>query len=196
MKVINFNKYKRKLGYSMNVNIKNSSQIEKKAEGLLDKYGVDKAPVNLFELCNGEGIKLSNVKFKNYKDDYIVGAIKKDKDGKINIYINKEENLDKRRFVIAQALGHYILEDFDEKGQRVILGKRDAYNSKNKQGFKANEFAENLLMNKDKVKKECLKLQKCKVSDDIIINSLAEMFGVSEQVMKFRLENLGLIKHV
>lgn len=198
MKIINFNDYKRKLGYSMNANIdiKDSYQIEDKAEKLLEKYGVDKAPVNLFELCNREGIKLSNVKFKNYKDDYIAGAIKKDKEGKTKIYINKEENLDKKRFVIAQALGHYILEDLDEKGQKIILGKKDSYNQKNKQSVEANEFALNLLMNKDKVTEEYFKLAKYKVSRDIIISSLAKRFGVSEQVMKFRLENLGLIKHV
>lgn len=170
----------------------NLDEIERKASELLDLYELNQVPVNLYELCNRLNISVSNTKFKEYENDYIVGAIKKDDDGNVKIYINKDDSINRNRFTIAHELGHYCLEHISNNGQRMTLARRDGYNTNNYIEKQANQFAAALLMNKDKVRKEYEEMKNLKVSSSTIINILSRMFGVSEQAMKFRLKNLEL----
>lgn len=170
----------------------NLEEIEKKASELLDLYELNQVPVNLYELCNRLNISISNTKFKEFENDYIVGAIKKDDNGNVKIYINKEDSLNRNRFTIAHELGHYSLGHIGNNGQRMTLARRDGYNTNNDIEKQANQFAAALLMNEKKVRKEYEELKKLKVSISTVINILSRLFGVSEQAMKFRLKNLEL----
>lgn len=206
MKVININDYKRKVGNKMKNDIAvknidsitqpfdiNIDEIEKKAKDLLELHELNQVPVNLFELCDRLGIQLSNTKFKEYKNDYIIGAIKKESDGKIKIYINKEDSLNRNRFTIAHELGHYTLEHLGKSGERMTLARRDGYNTIDRIERQANQFAAALLMNKEKLESEFKELDGIPISKISKINLMSRIFGVSEQAMKFRLMNLGLI---
>lgn len=166
--------------------------IEKKAIELLNMHELNQVPVNLFELCDRLNISISNTKFKEYENDYIVGAIKKESNGNVKIYINKDDSISRNRFTMAHELGHYYLGHLGQSGQRMTLARRDGYNTHDDIEKQANQFAAALLMNKDKLKKEYDELKNLNVPLSTTVNILSRIFGVSEQALKFRLINLEL----
>jgi Zn-dependent peptidase ImmA (M78 family) len=93
------------------------------------------------------------------------------------VYVNRSDHPVRQRFTIAHELGHLMLHP---------LGKafRDTTFSGNWQETQANRFAADLLMPEWML--------------DIAVHStggnverLARLFGVSEQAMRYRLENTG-----
>ena len=177
------------------VSLKGNAQpdIEKKAQELLDLHELNQVPVNLYELCDRLNITVSNVKFKEYKDDYIMGAIKKESNDNIKIYINKNDSINRKRFTMAHEIGHYTLGHLGEHRQLMTLARRDGYNTDNIYERQANQFAAALLMDKNKLEKEYKELKELRVSSSTTVSILARIFSVSEQAMTFRLINLGLI---
>lgn len=98
------------------------------------------------------------------------------------IYINRTESLTRQRFTCAHELGHRALGHSGDQLDRpsgFVIGQFDF------KEVEANAFAASLLMPKWSI--EAL------IVDQNIknIDALAEIFGVSQNAMRFRLINLG-----
>lgn len=98
------------------------------------------------------------------------------------IRVNKSQNIRRQRFTIAHELGHYMMhrnksESFtDEVFFRTE--KKDLIE------YRANEFASQLLMPEEKVRRA--------ISDGVRnLGELSERFNVSSAAMKVRVQELG-----
>lgn len=104
-------------------------------------------------------------------------------DGVWIIQINKNHNKKRQRFTLAHELGHYILHK--EKN----FGFKDAVFFRNEiidsMEYSANEFASQLLMPEQSVKK-CIENENIRN-----IGKLADIFDVSAAAMKYRIISLG-----
>ncbi|MFT8483030.1 MAG: ImmA/IrrE family metallo-endopeptidase [Gluconobacter cerinus] len=100
------------------------------------------------------------------------------REGRPVILINRQRSLTHQRFTLAHELGHFFMghgeRDRDTKKQ---LRKRDPVE------FSANRFAAAILMPSDLVEDE--------IRRRTPISEMATLFGVSEEAMGYRLQNLG-----
>ncbi|MCK5019789.1 MAG: ImmA/IrrE family metallo-endopeptidase [Candidatus Peribacteraceae bacterium] len=116
----------------------------------------------------------------------ISGALRRE--GKVwKIYVNKQDSKQRQLFTIAHELGHYFIhkDDQDEfvDGQFIARNETQKYLE---QELEANEFAGNLIMPEEAVRR-CIPDT---ISRDTI-HAMAQQFGVSTMAMETRLRNLG-----
>ena len=157
-------------------------KAENAAVELLKKYTIEEPLVPVFEIAQNEGL---TIKMFNPDDQLrnVAGFLDiKEK----TIYVNSQEPANRQTFTIAHELGHYILEH--EENKIGVLLRYPEIRNKNKDPLEqeANCFAAELLVPRDmlkKVKSEYNLSQK----DDIDI--LARLFGVSKEVMGYRLKH-------
>ena len=103
-------------------------------------------------------------------------------DGVWVIRVNKNQNIRRQRFTVAHELGHYMMhrnksESFtDEVFFRTE--KKDAIE------YRANEFASQLLMPEERVRRAI-------AGGDRNLGKLSERFNVSSAAMKARVQELG-----
>lgn len=120
------------------------------------------------------------------------GGIKKWNDGFV-IYIPSFYSADKKRFAVAQELGHLFLH-MGYKISPELWGKQKNmvyYESKYPlEEYQANDFAEALLMPKDVYKKV---LDQYTVGNKVQTAKIAEYFGVSVSTAYSRGKLLGLL---
>ena len=190
-KVIYFNKFykdtKRKGGTM-------SMHIDNLAKSILEKYDLLELPVDPFKLAHIENIDIYNANFKKLDQDYVLGAIQKDKNENISIYINERDAYTRRRFTLAHELGHYYLGHLNGHANQIVELERNAgYNTNNIQEIQANQFAASLLMEKSSVIEYYNILKNSNHTFNYILATLSDIFGVSQQAMNFRLKNLGLL---
>lgn len=169
--------------------------IDKKARTILEKFDLLELPVDPLKLANIENIDVYNANFKKIgKEDYVLGAIKKDENKKISIYVNEKDTYNRRRFTIAHELGHFYLGHLNESTNQIVELERNAgYNTSNNIEVEANQFAAALLMEKNAVTENFRILKNANCTIDYTTSTLSDLFGVSQQAMKYRLKNLGLI---
>jgi Zn-dependent peptidase ImmA (M78 family) len=152
------------------------------ATDLLRKHWLGKSiPVKPEEIARNEGVKVAYIDAASadISGEYLINQ------GEPTILFNRFHSSVRQRFTIAHELGHHIL----KHGPRY----RDTENSiLNITGdpieTSANRFAAELLM-------PIFSVSTLVVDQGVTsLSELASSFEVSEQAMKFRLKNLGLIR--
>lgn len=151
------------------------------SERLLRKYNITTPPVPIENIIKGEGLNVYEVDFKDH-NDLVSGLIVPEKK---TIYVNKYEQDNRQAFTIAHELGHWIMHKPElEKGDSelaVLYRKTGPGGNVDPKEKEANCFAANLLVPKSLLDKYPL--------EKYTIPELAQIFGVSEQVIAFRLAN-------
>lgn len=153
------------------------------AEQLLATAKVTAAPVDVYDLAHRCGVRVLTYDF----DQMVDGLVVQLDDGPAIGLDESRGHEERRRFTLAHELGHYLLRhtatfyvDYHDAGSSS--GQSPHYNWRNERS--ANEFAANLLMPADLVRKAHRR------TDSIV--ELAQQFEVSKPAMGFRLSSLGL----
>jgi Zn-dependent peptidase ImmA (M78 family) len=115
----------------------------------------------------------------------VSGALVKRPGADPSILLNAEDSKNRKRFTCAHELGHFIRRT-DEPEQYEYVDYRDQLSSTGKDAEEkfANRFAANLLMPEF--------LVKAFHDEQLPEFRMAKKFGVSQEAMHYRLENLGL----
>ena len=167
-------------------------EYKEKIMSLITKYDLG-LPVNIKKLANKLGL---NVSYSKELSDDISGEIHLQ--SKL-IYINKNHSKTRMRFTLAHEIGHYFN---DSDVQSVIIDTNNVIHRRdgnwNFREYRANNFAAELLMPYELMIKEGDKIlpQVAKIdgkpSRRDFIKQMAKKFNVSEQSMKYRLQNTEL----
>jgi Zn-dependent peptidase ImmA (M78 family) len=116
----------------------------------------------------------------------VAGIIRKEADFKNpEIFLNEADPYDRRRFTCAHALGRYCRnEEVGKEGVWEIVKRRDffAVPIGDAEEVYATEFAAEMLMPRAVFRE---------IRDSRSVASFAAMFGVTADVMRFRLEQIG-----
>lgn len=120
------------------------------------------------------------------------GGIKKQNDGFV-IYIPSFYSAERKRFAVAQELGHLFLHMGYKISPKLWNKQRNMFYYESKyplEEYQANDFAEALLMPKDVYKKV---LDQYTVGNKVQTAKIAEYFGVSVSTAYSRGKLLGLL---
>lgn len=186
--------------------------IEQVAHDVLAKYvkrgGVHKV---FNEIMGAEGIKFRKM---NSKNNHFVGALTKYTNGQPYILVNNSIDNDGRmHFTIAHELGHYFLShqltqnSFYCSNSEIV--EEGVWQNPIEQ--EANYFASCLLMPEQKIKNAFLAMlansRRAKIKDYLYVkndwtfgiwcgirNNLMKRYGVSEAALRYRLQQIGLVK--
>lgn len=168
-----------------------STAIARKIREALAKTNTESPPVDVEEIARNCGISI----VRDQLEDDISGFIVRKKD-QIYIGINSSHPANRQRFSIAHELGHYFLHL--TQSNDFFVDRNAAYfrNQKSGQGtisqeIAANTFAAELLMPQRMIEQELSRHEG--ELDDIEIYKLSNQFRVSDQAMRYRLANLGVI---
>lgn len=163
-------------------------EIEARARGLLEDFGLLDMAVDPIRLANEVGIKVFNAKF----GDSDLHGLLATRDGKSTVYVNADDQPQRKRFTIAHELGHFTLhlsggdQEFIDNADnfRTTIDPDAAWTPSRRQEWEANVFAAALLM------PEALVRQKwAEIGDP---EGMARWFQVSQSAMNIRLDTLGL----
>lgn len=176
------------------------AQIEQRAKAVLNNAGAYDVPIDLAKVAHS----LSVAVHYDPLEDKISGVLMV-KGEERHALINGTHHSNRQRFSLAHELGHLVLHDADGDRlfidtnmrvyQRVGASTDAAYNqpdspTKPHEEREANQFASALLMPEDLVRSEAQSLD---LLDEYDVAHLARRFGVSDQAMSIRLQQLGLI---
>ncbi len=131
-------------------------------------------PIDLVKITRYHDLDLVGVTFN---ESNISGALSRDQR---KIYVKNSDSHARKRFTIAHEIGHYLLHNDDEE----ILYRRDTslYNPAQEEKEKeANRFAANLLVPTELLRKYYV------VEKNTY--HLAELFGVSEEMMRYKMSS-------
>ena len=173
------------------------NEIETLTETILkDSNQFLKAPVDIIKIAKENNIIVVESEFE---DTSISGMISK-KANQAMIVVNKKDNSKRKRFTIAHELGHYFLhlEVGEEHVDEVIMfrgAKKKVASEDKTMEREANAFAAAILMNKETLVNELRELVVGAGMNSIseIIEYIAVKFQVSEEAMKYRLNEIGLL---
>lgn len=175
--------------------------IEKTTQELLRHYGALSVSVDLQHVARGMQVAIHE---KTLEDEVSGVLIVKGKDR--HILVNSAHHPNRRRFTIAHELGHLVLHDLGKDQvhidhqmrlyQRVGEASSAFYNSQGstttpQMEREANMFAAALLMPAPLLQHAALEHN---LWDEADIGSLAIAFGVSEQAMTIRLQQLKVVE--
>lgn len=150
---------------------------------VLEKYWDGSLPVNPALIARAMHIGL-------YKSENLgaLGQVSLE-DGKYKIIIDPNQSKPRRRFTIAHEIGHVALGHL-RPGDTMLRDGVDHFFAyvKDPREVAANKFAAQLLMPAELVKTAFHKMP------DLSVERGAEIFGVSEAAMGYRLINLGLAR--
>ncbi len=161
----------------------------KEAQKVLKKYGSVVAPVDVEALAKKMG---AQVIFQDSDEDHS-GMIYIGANGVV-IGVNNSHPSNRKRFTIAHEIGHLALHAHVLEGQAHIDKKFGVQLNRDKRSslgndyleIQANQFAAELLMPSDLLKKE-IKGEYFDLDDDERIKELAKKYQVSEQAMSIKL---------
>lgn len=179
---------------------------------VLDKYHNKGATYKLFdEIMFREGIKFKEI--EENQDDFL-GALVKTNSNQNCIIINKNiDNVGRKHFTIAHELGHYFL-NHQLNNAFLFCSKSDVLED----GYQsdpiereANYFASCFLMPEDKIKPAFLTLLKNRtrkrIKDFLLVKNdytygiwkpirdeLTKRYGVSEAALRYRLQQLKVVR--
>ena len=165
--------------------------IERRAEQLLAKAGVDTAPVPVKQVATHLGIKLE---LTDLGED-CSGVLVRNGNRAV-IGINDKQHSNRQRFSIAHEIAHLILHEGDtyiDKGYRVHFRDLESGSGTKFEEMEANAFAAALLMPAKWVR-DAFRQQPFDLTEDDSLELLAKKFEVSTQAMTYRLMNLQLIQ--
>ena len=140
-------------------------------------------PFNVSPIANDLGITVLE---DEMPQPDISGLIAKQPDGKIYIYVNQDENINRQRFTIAHELAHYYLhyKSSDKDGVLSFVKHRNGIYSVDDSGeeAEANAFAAELLV-------PYFALEELWLAGYNDAAELARKFAVSTEMMVNRLKN-------
>lgn len=140
-------------------------------------------PVDPFEIARRLGLQVYVAEL----DPDVSGMLVKRPGEEPEVYVNARDHENRQRFSCAHEIGHYLLRasaDTDDSFGYIDRRSELASQGTNKAEIYANQFAAELLMPRDQVRRS--------VRDTGAVESLAGTFGVSTDAMKYRLANLGI----
>jgi len=166
------------------MNFADYKKAQRQALNLLDKYGFEKPLINVIAIAQNEGLTIKEFdqddisKLKN-----IAGFF--DPKSK-TIYINKSDPPNRKTFTIAHELGHYTLGHTPEK-YGVLPRWQQPGIEKEPEEKEADCFAANLLV-PEKILRKIIQEYNLSNNDTSL---LSRMFGVSEDVIRYRLMTIN-----
>jgi len=164
--------------------------IPGKVEDLLQQFRIQTPPVPVEKIARKLGILICPLP----AEDDISGAIVR-KDGHVVIAINPTHHSNRQRFTIAHELGHFFfhagLEEHVDRDFRVSWRRvADSPPSVDWQEITANRFAAELLMPSRFMKSD---LDTIGEVNKRAVTLFALRYKVSNEAMKIRLSNLGIV---
>jgi len=162
-----------------------SSNIETKAQEVLDQAGIKSSPVEVEQIAKHFGIEIK----KGPSNDF--SGLLLHKADKAYIAVNSNEAKVRQRFTIAHEIGHFIL----HKNSSVFVEYRDNQKGiiRTPKELEANAFAAALLMPSASLEKDMAVIVKKGMFEESDLKTLCEKYAVSEDAMKIRLINLSYI---
>ena len=165
--------------------------MERKAEQLLVKAGVDTTPVPVEQVAAQLGIK---IELADLGED--CSAVLVRNGDRAVIGVNEDHHPNRRRFSIAHEIAHFVLHEGDtyiDKGYRVHFRDLESGSGTKQEEMEANAFAAALLMPAKWVR-DAFRQQPFELTGDDSLELLAKQFSVSTEAMTYRLMNLQLIQ--
>lgn len=167
--------------------------IERIVNNIIEENNISDAPVNIEKICQYYDINIEPI---DVEDNLSGFFLVNDKKTKIIGY-NKNHSDNRKRFTIAHEFGHFQLHL--QNAQKFFIDNNTKFfrNEKSssgelKQEREANAFAAALLMPIPLLEKELNKIDENKDINSVVTR-LSLAFLVSEESMKYRLINLGVI---
>ena len=166
--------------------MKSDAVIQRKANDLLRKSGVEAPPVPIVAVAEALG---ATILFENVSDD-ISGGLYRRPEGPA-IGVNAQHHPNRQRFTIAHEIGHLVLHESEDYFIDRTF-RRDSVSSAaiDEVEIEANKFAAALLMPKNYVQASVEAYAQTLRSEDV--EQLARHYKVSQQAMTLRLINLGV----
>lgn len=158
----------------------NYKKAQDKVNKLLKKYQIEEPIVPIFEIAEAEGVNLNFIKMPEKLKD-VSGFFNAEK--KV-IFINEDDSPNRQVFTVAHELAHFILEH--KSGEYGVLLRRTQLIQQNPQEREANYFAASILAPYKMLKKAMRQYSLTKFDTKL----LAKMFGVSEEVIRYRLQRM------
>jgi Zn-dependent peptidase ImmA (M78 family) len=171
------------------------TRAEHAARQLLAEWDAAALPIPVEDLARRQGATVHREPFAGD----VSGMVVRDPDGGAHIAVNSFHAPVRQRFTIAHELGHLLLHEgkpvIVEKVMRVNLRGPTASLGTDSEEREANAFAAELLMPAKHIDRAVGTYlgQHPEPTDDELIRSLAGLFDVSEQAMRFRMINLRLL---
>jgi Zn-dependent peptidase ImmA (M78 family) len=165
--------------------------LEQKAMLLLKKMNINKAPIAIEEIARMLNVHIGTASSPEYS-----GFLIRRKDSGL-IGINSDDTYARQRFTIAHELGHFILEKKDthiDDKSTVFYRNFNGDDVNTDSERIVNKFAAALLMPRNLLKNDFMKIETKGIFQENDLEYLAEKYVVSKEAMKYRLANLGLIK--
>lgn len=177
------------------------AEIERRAVEILERASAFDVPVDLEKVARTLEV---NVHFDTLEDK--VSGVLVVKGEERNALINATHHSNRQRFSLAHEFGHLVLHDSEGDRlfidtnmrvyQRVGAATDEVYSqpdstTKPHEEREANQFASALLMPSELVQREAVNLD---LSEETDVAYLARTFGVSDQAMSIRLQQLGLLQ--
>ncbi len=151
-------------------------RVEREAIGLLNKAWVSDPPVNPVEIARRLGVQVKFVTFSGES----VGVSGLYDPSRNAILVNEDDAGVRQTFTAAHELGHKVLHEEWAKSEDYKLLWRDLREGKDRWEKEAIHFAATLLMPREMVDE----------FKNPPVQKVTRIFPVSEQVAKFRLQNL------
>ena len=166
------------------------SAAEEASERCL-KY-VEGFPIKMGALLRGLGFE---VWVKKFEDRSVSGvmALNSNKEYPKAIGVNEEDSHAHQYFTLAHELAHYIFDvNNDNDKYFSIQYNTNVDNERNLVELRANKFAANFLMPKDVFHSKHMVAKSKFNNENIRLEYLSKVFGVTETAIKKRLEELSL----
>lgn len=161
----------------------NFVEAKNEAETILKKYNTTEPVVPVFDIARNEGLEVMMVDMTKLGEEYeSVSGFLDTKSKKI--YVNQDEPAYRKIFTVAHELGHYVLQHEPDKFD--VLYRYSTPIDVDPLEQEANCFAANLLASEDMLKKT---MKKHNLSSNDT-ETLGRLFGVSKEVIKYRLKYL------
>jgi len=170
--------------------------IERIVNNIIEKNNISETPVNIEKICQYYDIEIEPIDAEDNLSGFFLVNDKKIK----MIGYNKNHSENRKRFTIAHEFGHFQLHL--QSDQKFFIDNNSKFfrNEKSssgelKQEREANAFAAALLMPLPLLESELEKISDTE-NIDSVITKLSSTFLVSEESMRYRLINLGVINPI
>lgn len=167
--------------------------IEQKAEKLLLESGQTSSPIDLLTCAGHLNIEVTSATLEEDVSGFLLLN-----GGETHIAYNETHPEHRNRFTIAHEIGHFLLHS---KKQTPVFIDKIKYNRDSNSATgeyyierEANAFAAALLMPKPLIESKVRELGQ-NYDDEQLVVELADAFNVSNQAMKIRLANLGILDY-
>jgi Zn-dependent peptidase ImmA (M78 family) len=166
------------------------SAAEQRARQLLEQTGVSDIPVPVEKIASKLGAQVTYEAF----DGEVSGMLYREKDS-VLIGVNSSHVAARQRFTLAHEIAHLVM----HKGSPVFIDRLVRVNwrdgTSDNEETQANAFAAELLMPRSFMEQEIQRAvtRSRHIEPEQLTAELADAFRVSQDAMRFRLINLGVL---